>query len=168
MHILDLFGIMQLDVVVVFFMKVSTQLSDKISKYGQSQLENDKYYHSIKVHTYYLLRSIFVSWNCSKQHNLFENKFLLEPICCNKRQKSSWPSTGLENRGHLMVLNFFCRFLQQAGSKDHNFEFWHIRNFQNMHRKSFLLFHYYWAFHPILVTSYLVVFGDEVTKIFTQ
>ena len=30
---------------------------------------------------------------------------MLEPICCKKQQKSSWPVAGLWNRGYLDILN---------------------------------------------------------------
>ena len=81
LHILPsgplLLGIMQLDVVVVVscyevFNPIICQ--NFTIRPGPIWKIHDKYYHSIKVHTYYLwlvLGSIFVSWNCSKQHNLF-------------------------------------------------------------------------------------------------
>ena len=37
--------------------------------------------------------------------------FLLEPVCSKKRQKSSWPVTGLGNRGSVEVLNDIKLFL---------------------------------------------------------
>ena len=39
-----------------------------------------------------------------------------EPVCCKKQQKSSWPVTGLWNRGHLKILNGIELILDDQGN----------------------------------------------------
>ena len=40
----------------------------------------------------------------------------LEPVCCKKQQKSSWPVTGLWNRGPLKILNGIKLILDDQGN----------------------------------------------------
>ena len=64
---------------------------------------------SRQPHDYFsLLNLCAVVILCTYSSHVFTNFlyfYTLEPVCCKKQQKSSWPVTGLRNRGHLKDQN---------------------------------------------------------------
>ena len=51
------------------------------------------------------VNSLVHSTSCFMSRCIFTHFAHLEPVCCKKQQKNSWPVTGLRNRGPLKDLN---------------------------------------------------------------
>ena len=61
-------------------------------------------------------RKISLILRCMNSKNVKQKSAALEPVCCKKRQKSSCPVTGLQNRGPLNILNGIKLILDDQGN----------------------------------------------------